>query len=94
MKKTLLALLLLTSCANETTPVVVTTTKHVVIMPNDKLFECPTVKMFPDSKTLTDAQVAKLIVELYKNNQFCKNNIEAVKSFLIKAKETVEKNNE
>ena len=65
-------------------------TKIQVIVPNQSMYECPTVKSYPNSDKLTDIQVARLIVQLYKNNQTCKNSIEAVQKFLETSKGSLE----
>jgi hypothetical protein len=46
------------------------------------MYHCPVLKEFPDWKTLTDAQVAKTVVTLYKNNLTCKSSIESIRKFL------------
>lgn len=69
---------------------IVTSQKYQVVMPPDTMFECPLVKTFPDSKTLTDIEVAKLLVTYRKTNVQCYNNSKALKEFLDNAKKTVE----
>jgi hypothetical protein len=69
----------------------ITTTKYQVIIPDNSLYNCPTVRSFPNPNNLTDAEVARVIVELYKNNQICKNSIDAVKKFLEQSKATIER---
>jgi hypothetical protein len=54
----------------------------MVVHPADAMYHCPVLKEFPDWKTLTDAQVAKTIVTLYKNNITCKSSIESIRKFL------------
>ncbi len=78
--------LILTSCAS--TPVVVRSIQHHVVVPEEGMYNCPIVEKLPPSKTLTDIQVARLIVQLYQNNKTCKNSIDAIKNFLEKAKAT------
>jgi hypothetical protein len=67
-------------------------TKQVVVMPDESLFHCPDVRKFPDVSTLTDIQVAKLLVNLHANNTMCQKNINAIHDYLTNAKKTVESN--
>jgi uncharacterized protein YcfL len=90
MKKLiLLSTLLLAGCQ---TAQIVTTQKQVVITPSFSMYNCPTVESYPNPKTLTDVEVAKLIVQLDRYNKICKNSIDSIKSYLENAKKTVEKN--
>ncbi len=73
--------LFLTACGSNQ---IITSSKNVVVKPEEALYNCPTVEVLPDSKTLTDLQVARLIVQLYQNNITCKNSIEAIREFLNK----------
>lgn len=72
--------LLLISCNDQTQ--VLTTYKYMVVHPAEAMYHCPVLKEFPDWKTLTDAQVAKTVVTLYKNNLTCKSSIESIRKFL------------
>ena len=76
----LLAVVLLASCNDQTQ--VVTTYRHMVVHPDEAMYYCPVVKEFPNWKTLTDSQVAKLVVQLHKNNLTCKSSIESIRKFL------------
>lgn len=75
----------------QSTSQVVTNTKFRVLMPDNSMYNCPTIKTFPNPNNLTDVQVAKLIVTLYKNNQTCKYSIDAIKNYLENAKNTLDK---
>jgi len=86
----LLTMLALAACSSDPTPEIITSTKQVVVMPDPSMFECSLVSVFPNTKTLTDIQVASLIKELYKNNKQCYTNINAVKDFLENAKKTTD----
>lgn len=88
----LVAPFLLIGCASE--PVVVRSTQQVVIMPERSMFNCPTIATFPDSRTLTDVQVARLIVQLYQNNTVCRNSMNTLREFLENAKRTAEAANQ
>ena len=61
-------------------------TDSVVVMPDRSLFYCPNVRKFPNAETLTDVEVAKLLVTLHKNNTECQKNINAIYKFLEDAK--------
>jgi hypothetical protein len=90
MKKLLLvSALLLAGCQTGT---IVTTERQVVITPSTNMYNCPTVDSYPNPKTLTDIEVAKLIVQLDRYNKICKNSIDSIKVYLENAKKTVEKN--
>lgn len=86
----LIAGLLVTACASE--PTVVTSTRYRVVMPDESMFACDTVTRFPEARTLTDLQVARLLVELHQNNIRCRNNMNAIRQFLESAKTGVETN--
>lgn len=82
MKKVilLLAVMLLASCND--TKQVVTTYRNMVVHPDEAMYYCPVLKEFPHWKTLTDSQVARLVVQLHKNNLTCKSSIESIRKFL------------
>lgn len=90
MKYIIPLVLLLSACSSESTQQFITTQKQVVVLPDEKLYKCPIVAYFPDSKSLTDIQVARLLIQLHKNNLECKNSLTAIKAFLDKAKMTAE----
>ena len=84
--------MLLAGCA--TTPEqVIVRTEQIVIIPNDSLFNCSSVRRFPNPENLTDAQVAELLIALHRNNTNCQRNINAIKMSLQEAKKTAEQNN-
>lgn len=83
MKKLLLLGLLLAGCND--TQQVVTSYKYLVVHPDEAMYTCPVLKQFPDWRTLTDAQVAKTLVTLHKNNLTCKSSIESIRKFLKEA---------
>ena len=86
----LASMLALTACGGDIGTEIVTSTKQLVVLPDDKLYDCPLVDRFPDSTTLTDIQVAKLIVQLHDNNMRCYNSVAAVRKFLEDAKKTAD----
>lgn len=81
MKKVmaLLGLLILAGC-NEAQ--IIQTTKYMVVHPDEAMYHCPVLKQFPEWKTLTDKEVAKTVLTLYKNNLTCKSSIESIRKFL------------
>lgn len=81
MKKLVLLFALLLAGCNDTKQVV-TTYKYLVVHPDEAMYACPVLKEFPNWKTLTDAQVAKVLVQLHKNNLTCKSSIESIRKFL------------
>lgn len=85
--------LLLSACASPE-PVVVTSTKYRVVVPEESMFACDTVSRFPEPRTLTDLQVARLLVELHQNNVRCRNSMQAIRHFLEDAKIRVEEGRE
>ena len=64
-------------------------TEYTVVMPDDAYFTCEKVNL-PDPDTLKDTQVAQLINDLVKANRVCHNNSVAIKTYLDKAKTTLE----
>ena len=91
MKKIILLLgvLLLASCNDQTQ--VIKSYRHMVVHPDEAMYYCPVVKEFPNWKTLTDSQVAKLVVQLHKNNLTCKSSIESIRQFLKNADKRVKR---
>lgn len=87
----LLGVLFLAACSPNPT---VTTTRHIVVLPQESLYSCEIVKTFPDSRTLTDLQVARLLVELHQNNVRCRNSIESIRKFLEDSRAQVEEGRE
>ncbi len=92
MKKILLiaAALGLAACNPNDPASLITTYKYVVVHPAEAMYECPVLKNFPKWQTLTDAQVARVIAELYKNNITCKSSIESIRKFLADAEVQIE----
>jgi len=82
MKKILVGSLILVYACSAPQKEVITDTKQTVIMPDQSLFDCPIIENFPDTSKLTDVGVAKLLVQLFKNNMTCHTNIGAIQKFL------------
>lgn len=85
MKKLVIVSFLLLAGCQSTIP-----TKLMVITPPEQMYDCPIKKEWPNYQTLNDTDVAKTIVELYKNNARCKNSIDAIKKYLDSAKAQIE----
>jgi PBP1b-binding outer membrane lipoprotein LpoB len=86
MKKlVIIAALLLAGCQSS-----VPTTKLQVVTPPDQMYDCPIKKQWPNWQKLNDTEVAKTIVELYKNNSRCKASIDAIRKYLADAKTRIE----
>lgn len=78
------ATLALAGCASKP-PQVLTKTEIQVYVPDRSLFYCQNVRRFPNPETLTDTQVAKLLVELHSKNTECQKNMNAVYKTLDEA---------
>lgn len=90
MKRIIVLAALLTLAGCNSTPLGPTVTQYKVITPTKAMYDCPLYKEWPNPDKLTDVQVAKTLVKLYKNNVRCKNAIDAIEKYLNRAKETVE----
>ena len=84
----LIGVLLLGACGSDDP--VVTSTKYRVVIPEESMFACDTVERFPESRTLTDLQVARLLVELHQNNVRCRNSVQAIRQFLEDSRARIE----
>ena len=82
--------LALVGCAKKNPPQTLVKTEQVVIIPDRTLFNCPNVRRFPDPESLTDAEVAELVITLHSNNTKCQKNINAIWKTLEENKKTIE----
>jgi hypothetical protein len=80
-----LATLALGGCSYE-----LRTDRHVVVQPPAELLTCPVAKL-PQTRHLTDRQVARLISRLYHDNMTCKQTLEAVKQYLQDAQGKIDR---
>jgi hypothetical protein len=87
-----IATLGLVGCAKAPPPQVITKTELQVYVPEKSMFYCQNVRRFPNSETLTDVQVAKLLVELHSKNTECQKNMNAVYKTLEGARKKAEEN--
>ena len=85
----LLIAVLLVGCNDQNQ--ILTSYKYMVVHPDEAMYNCPVLKEFPNWKTLTDSQVAKVVVQLHKNNLTCKSSIESIRKFLDDADQTIKK---
>ena len=79
------------ACTNES--VVVRVPRHMVVMPVPELFSCDIIDSFPATETLTDIDVARIMIRLYTNNVQCRHSMDAIKEFLEKAKKEADEEN-
>ena len=86
MKKLVIIAALLMAGCQSTVP----TTKLQVVTPPDQMYDCPIKDKWPNWQKLNDTDVAKTIVELYKNNARCKNSVDAIRKYLTDAKTRIE----
>jgi lipoprotein NlpI len=85
----LVSLLALGACNNEDVQLI--KQSGVVIIPDrNSIDHCVLVKKFPDYKTLTDSQVAKLLVLLQHQNVLCKHTVDDIYDYLNQAKAKIE----
>lgn len=82
----IIAALALTGCQ---TGQVITKTELSVVLPDRSLFVCPSVA-YPKSDTLTDVDVAKLLVNMQRANAECKRNINSIWKYLNDSKTQLE----
>ena len=93
MKK-LLAILLAASLAGcVSAPQFITKEKLTVVEPNSSLYNCPVVPRYPNPETLTDVEVAKLLVLMERNNSECRRNLKAIQTFIEAAKARIAASN-
>lgn len=85
MKKIIILSLFLAGCNASAV-----TTKIEVVTPPKEMYDCPIKERWPNWQTLNDTEVAKTVVELYKNNKRCKASIDAIQKFLTNAKARIE----
>jgi len=83
------AALSLAACQTTEQPQLITKTYTTVDIPSELLAGCPIVKL-PASKTITNRQLAELIVTYSVNNVKCNNSVQAIKKYLQEAKIVVE----
>lgn len=60
-------------------------------MPAQEMFVCPDTVVIPDVNTLTDIQVAQVILEFKSDLEVCRNKNKNIEKFLTEAKKRLEK---
>lgn len=83
MKKSLIILsltMILGGCIS-TSPVLLAPQYNIPKI-DEALYNCPEIKKFPNYVTLTESEVAVIIVTLYKNNKICKQSLESIRKIL------------
>jgi len=87
MKKSILlaSLIFLTAC--ESTSNVITSQSIMIPGVSPAMFNCPITEQWPNPDQLTDLEVARLLVELRRNNLTCRNSIDALQDFLRRAQQ-------
>jgi len=88
----LLIVLLAASCGQPEKPQLIKR-ESVVFIPADKFFYCPNPVDLPDPDTLTDTQIATLLVMMDTNNRICKKSVVSIHKQLLRAKQQLENNN-
>ena len=76
--------ILVSGCA--TTEQVITREKLTVVAPDRSMYHCPSIESYPNPETLTDTDVAKLLVQAEKNNSECRRNMKSIQNFIEQAK--------
>ena len=84
----------LVGCAKAPPPQTLIKTEQIVVIPDRTLFNCPNVRKFPNPDTLTDAEVANLLITLHSNNTKCQKNINTIWKTLEENKKTIEQKTE
>ena len=84
----LLGMSVLTACA-QPEPLLIRD-RPVVFIPDDQYFYCPVVAEFPDFETLTDEQIADLVIILDTYNRDCRDSMNALRVQLYAARAQLE----
>jgi len=79
----LITLGMLSGCAS--TPEVIVKREYKVVEIPSELFYCPQLKKYPNYKTLTEGQLASLLIELAKDNRQCKESMDSIKAYVAAA---------
>lgn len=67
-------------------PQIIVQDKYIVVAPPDSMYSCPQLANLPKPETLTDLEVARLIVRLDENNKVCGASMASLKQFYTNAK--------
>jgi len=86
MKKLfILPILLMLGACDPTGGQVIRANSYIVISPPAELYNCPVVRV-PDTKGLTNQDVARFILQQYKANVTCYNSLMAIKKYADQVK--------
>lgn len=88
----IIGLSLFVSGCNTTKPTLIKPSLTVIMPPEEFFTKCRTVGL-PDPNTLTDDQVAKLIVRMWAMNKTCVETVQAIKEYLESSKKIIENQN-
>ena len=66
---------------------VITTEKLTVVEPDRSLYNCPNISRYPKPETLTDAEVARLLLSMERSNSECRRTMKAIQTFIEQAKQ-------
>jgi len=84
-------MLMLAACSDSAPqPQFVARNKFIKIDVPANLYYCPVIVKFPSTVNMTDIEVARLLVQLQKNNISCANSMAAIQSYLSNAKLALE----
>lgn len=89
MKKFIAIALAVVVSGCSSTSQLITKEKLMVVEPDRSLYNCPTIARYPNPETLTDVEVAKLMVSMERNNSECRRNMKAIQNYLEQAKAKV-----
>jgi len=60
--------------------------EYTMVNVPDSLYNCPQIKDLPNPATLTDLDVAKLLVRLHTDNETCGESLEQIRQYLAEAR--------
>lgn len=89
LKYAIVVLTLLAACAQSVDAPLIKE-RSVVFIPDQSYFYCPVIGDYPDVGTLTDAQVAELLVTLDTYNRDCRASLDAIWAQLLSTKAQLE----
>ena len=85
-------MLMLTACGDSAPQTqFVARNKFIAIDVPANLYYCPVIVKFPSTVNMTDIEVARLLVQLQKNNISCANSMAAIQAYLSDAKLALER---
>lgn len=81
--------LLLAGCTEDEVQYV---NKYIVVQPPGSLYNCPTIKRYPNIKNLRELEIARTIYQLAENNRICKSSLNAIKAYIDGAQQRISAN--